>query len=103
MRLRSTLVLLALVAVFGGYAYLFEFRPPDAAHDREAFAFNPDAVQKLTLARGASRIAFQRDPAGTWRITEPMRLKALPKAMEELLRPGHLEILRAARRRPDPS
>lgn len=93
MRFKSTLVLLALVLVLGGYAYLFEGRSkPKPGVLEKAFAVSAPAVQRLQIQQEGKRIALEREGNG-WKMTEPLQVRASTAVLDELLKAlGDLEV-----------
>lgn len=94
---KTSLVLLGLVLVLGGYAWLFEIKKPPKEREEKALAVKAADVRGIVLQRPDTRLAFARDE-GQWRMTSPFVERADEKALDELL--AELETLEVFRRLP---
>lgn len=88
MRLRSTIVLLLLVAGLGAFIWLHERRTDSteqaAFNARYALALSPADVTRIQLASPALRVRFAKQGDG-WHIAEPVQTAADDARVEQLL------------------
>jgi Domain of unknown function (DUF4340) len=85
---RSTLILVMVAALVGGFVYFHEYRRPPAKPKAEtnqpAFGFEGADVAALTLTRAGSSLAVERQ-GGQWEITAPVRTRADQGAVGDLV------------------
>ncbi|NEP15565.1 MAG: DUF4340 domain-containing protein [Leptolyngbya sp. SIO4C1] len=86
---RSTWILLVVAIALGGGVLLYENQRGQEAGEAtrtDAIApFEESAVQQLRIERSGETIAFEKDEAGDWRMTEPQQQPAEPAAIAYLL------------------
>lgn len=87
MRLRSTLLLAAILAGLGVYLYFVEAKREVGSEDKKQtlVALNADDATALTLQYGDREIALVKQDA-TWRLTKPLEAAADDMAVKNLLR-----------------
>lgn len=101
MKLRTTLFLLLVCAIFGGYLYLVENKLPttDELTEQSKLVFNleSDKIEKLQFleAEGAPIVCERKSDSGEWRITQPLNAKADTQVIQSILR--ELESLEKSR------
>jgi len=94
MNFKTTLILIALLAVVGGYWLLFEqgrsITPADDAPADEAGeallaeSFSAAAVNRITVERDGDKVVLEREGDG-WMQVEPVRFPLQSSAINELL------------------
>jgi hypothetical protein len=79
-RFRSTLILLGVAVVLLGVVLYFDSRgeKKEAAKERTNTLISLTAadIRKVSLVRDGETLAFERDEAGPWRLTSPLRAAA---------------------------
>jgi hypothetical protein len=79
-KLKTTLVLLAVFTVLLGLVLFFDSRgeKKEAAKERTNTLISLTAadIRKVSLVRDGVTLAFERDEAGPWRLTSPLRAAA---------------------------
>jgi hypothetical protein len=77
MKLKNTLILLAVFGILLVFVLFIEKKPRDAAETQEKLMAVASAdVQKLILKRTGETLTFQRDDQGEWTILEPLQAQA---------------------------
>ena len=98
--MRSTLVLLTVFVVIGGYAYFIESeRPPASATppNEKVFTFEEDDVTEIHVTTGAGEVTEleRADDGDAWEITAPIRATADETAVSSIARSlASLEVRR---------
>jgi len=98
-KLKTTLILLVVFAVLLGAVLFFDSKgeKKKAAEERTNTLIDLAAgdVVKISLVRDGETLAFERDEAGAWRMTSPLRAAADPSEVDSLV--GALASLRIER------
>ena len=86
---RKTLVWIILLAVLGGYLYIYEIRGgkerEEAAEEaRRLFRFTPDDVIELAFKKAGSNIHLIKDEQG-WMMEKPVQAKADDQSIHTVL------------------
>jgi Domain of unknown function (DUF4340) len=85
---RSTLILVVLAALVGGFVYFREYRHPPARPKAEtnkpAFDFEEGDVAALTITLSGSSVSLERQ-GGQWEITAPVRTRADQGAVGDIV------------------
>jgi hypothetical protein len=88
-KLRSTAILLVILALLGGTYYWFDIRgarlkEEQQAQEKSLFSFKQDQAQQLIVARPEQRVVLSKD-SGKWRILEPVQALADSTAVDGLI------------------
>jgi hypothetical protein len=79
-KLKTTLILLAVFVGLLGVVLYFDSRGQKTAADKEEtntlIRIASEDVRKASLVRGNETLTFERDEAGTWRLTSPLQAAA---------------------------
>src|SRR3989338_1717436 len=79
MRLRTTLVLLIIAILVGGYILLYERKKPTTEQWKEkskrVFDIKSDRVSKLEISQGDKLLAFEKKD-NKWEMTTPLKYPA---------------------------
>jgi hypothetical protein len=89
MGFRSTLALLVVFGLLGGYVYFTEFRGIDERQQREAsekklVSFDPKSISELSITYADNQIDAVRKAEREWQITNPPGIDADDEAWETL-------------------
>jgi hypothetical protein len=89
MRWQTTAVLAALLAILGGFYYLYEVRWGPAREEAAArrgrvFSAETKDVTEVELKRGSERVRLQRE-GESWQVLEPLKARGSRTAVDELL------------------
>lgn len=86
---RKTLLWIILLAILGGYLYIYEIRggrerEQAAEEATKLFRFTPDDIAELELKKAGSIIYLTRTDKG-WQMEKPVRAKADDKSVQSVL------------------
>lgn len=87
---KTTLGLVIVAALLGSYYYWYEVKGGEqrkAAEDaaQRIFQLQKDAIEKLTISRGAETITLTKDAAQGWMLTTPVQAKADQRSVDDIL------------------
>src|SRR5688500_8301401 len=104
-RLRSTLILLAVLIGLGAYISFKKWNEPSLVEIRasrpKVLAVTPDTVEHVTVRSASGETTILTKVDETWRITSPVAADADELAISGITRDlGNLEILRVLDEKP---
>jgi len=87
---KKTLGLVVVAALLGGYYYWYEVKGSEQRKTAEEaeqriFQLKKDAIEALTITHGQEVIKLAKDAGEGWMLTEPVRAKAEPRTVDEVL------------------
>jgi hypothetical protein len=90
MRWQTTLILAILLAIAGGFYYVYEVRlgpgrEEAAARKGRVFTADTKDVTAVELRRGTETVQLQREADGNWQVLQPVKARAGRAAVDELL------------------
>ena len=89
MKLRGTLVLVAILALLGAYVYFFEMRKPPAEKPSSTVIVlnvSPEDVVGVEVAGKEGESALAREPEGDWKVVKPEEKEADQARVRSVLR-----------------
>jgi hypothetical protein len=77
MKLKSTLILLAVFVVFLGFILFLDKKPGEKASgpEEKLVSLKSDDVTKIALKRGDETLVFEKDDKGDWMLREPLAVR----------------------------
>jgi len=79
-KIRNTVILLAVALAIGAYIYFFERKAPTTDEARglreRVLKIKSDDVEKIRLTKGETSIICEKNVDGTWKMTHPLKVKA---------------------------
>jgi len=101
-RLRNTLLLAGIFILLSAYVYFFEIQK-DREKSERLLKFKADEVDGIVLNYPQQEIRLKKEPAGKWRITQPLQVAADESAIQSILATLNAsEILRTVEQKPGP-
>jgi hypothetical protein len=87
---KTTLGLVIVAALLGGFYYWYEVKGSEqrkAAEEatQRIFQVKKDAIEALTISRGQEVIKLAKDATDGWMLVEPVRAKAEERTVDEIL------------------
>lgn len=78
MKFKNTLILVVLAIVFGAYIYFIEFKKSEKDEKAKETAeklidFDKDQVKTFSLTNSHGAMKLEKDTAGVWQMTEPVK------------------------------
>lgn len=88
MKIRNTVVLVAIFALLMGYVYLVEMkREPvgEEAEGRQVISLEAEAIQRLEVKGGENKVQLLKDENGVWHLREPIDEEADSARVNDLV------------------
>lgn len=86
MKLRNSLIMLAVLLALGGYVYFVEVpREKKETEEKKVLVFDKEAVSELALTYPDRVLTLKKNEAGKWRITQPVEAEADETTVKNLI------------------
>ncbi|HWP59233.1 MAG TPA: DUF4340 domain-containing protein [Candidatus Acidoferrales bacterium] len=85
MRSGKTLALAVIFVALAAYVYFFEWRKETGERREKLLNFSPEEAAVVELKNPAGEIRLERENAGGWKLTAPLKARADRAAVQSLL------------------
>jgi Domain of unknown function (DUF4340) len=101
MRLRNTLIALAVLLIIGGYAFVIRFYSKPISTTKTVLKLKPEQIARIDLKYPDRELVIERKPGGPWTIVKPITVKADQTAARNLAYSiAHCKITKTIEQKP---